>query len=54
MKRKPLKDDHASEVALEKGSFDQSKFDYIIDNSGKCTIENLCKKVSQLYITKIQ
>ena len=47
--RNPFKDKHASETALDKNNFDQSKFTHVVNNGGKCTVNTLMTKVSDLY-----
>ena len=51
--RNPFKDKHASETALDKKNFDQSKFTHVINNGGKCSIDNLLTKVKDLYHNKL-
>ena len=51
--RNPFKDKHASETALDKKNFDQSKFTHIINNGGKCSVDNLLTKVRDLYHNKL-
>ena len=47
--RNPFKDKHASETALDKNNFDQSKFTHVVNNGGKCTVNKLMTKISDLY-----
>ena len=49
LQRSPYKDNHPSEVALDKKNFDQSKFTHLINNRGKSTIDTLISKVKDLY-----
>ena len=51
--RNPFKDKHASETALEKKNFNHSKFTNVINNGGKCSIDNLLTKVKDLYHNKL-
>lgn len=51
--RNPFKDKHASETALDKKNFNQSKFTHVINNGGKCSIDNLLTKVKDLYHNKL-
>ena len=56
LQRSPFKDDHASETALDKNNFDQSKFTHTINNGGlgpECSIDNLLTKVKDLYNNKL-
>ena len=47
--RSPHKDGHASETALDKKNFDQSKFTHVINNRGKCSINDLLIKIKDIY-----
>ena len=49
--RSPHTDNHASEIALDKENFDESKFTHIIYNGGNCSIDELLAKIKYIYHT---
>jgi hypothetical protein len=45
-----MHDDHESEIALDEGNYDQSKFSYIIDNAPESyTIADLSTELDRIY-----